>query len=668
MTKIFSVPFATTGDRESIPQDADTDGFVSYEEGYGPHYSLDPVEWQDAKDIERTKLNGILHDITESVFELQRHGVAKWSVDAAPYPIKARVYHDGKVWRSDVANNSTTPGTGSSWVEDQLFIADQPKALAGTDNTAAMSALRVFQAFQQFGLGSTTASFPGGNLDVIDNSVPTGLYKFDSTMTGVPVGASNGNVLHMRRAAGGGESQLAFIDGGVGQGTMVHRVRQAAGWLPWRTSWDNVNFDPATKLNTSGGALTGPLQIQPAADAALEIGRQDGVASTPYIDFHSGAVAVNYDSRIIAVGGNGSDEGGELRIRAALINAVGALHQNGQQVWHAGNPASQSQALAGTDNTVGMTPLRVFQAFQQFGLGNSAAMVAVSDMNTVFAGGMYRTNDTTANTPAGASTKWGTVLVLPGNATNSFQLWSPENLNGEVWTRRRSGSPGSWGAWNRQWDNGNFDPSTKLDKSGGTLTGSLLLQPAGNAIIEMGRQDGVASAPYIDFHSGATATDFDSRIIATGGNGSNGGGTLQIQAETLTVVGNLKVNSNTVWHGGNFTPSSKLDKSGGVADSLRYGAASPAAVSGAVTCDVSTKQHFNVSATAPINLTFSNLPSGTAQVLPIVLNVTGGSVVSFTNAQIRWDEDTTPEPGANWSQYSFLWDGTYLTGVLRAKG
>lgn len=46
--------------------------------------------------------------------------------------------------------------------------------------------------------------------------------------------------------------------------------------------------------------------------------------------------------------------------------------------------------------------------------------------------------------------------------------------------------------------------------------------------IELGATDGVtATTPYIDFHSGATATDYDARIIASGGDGTAGNGVLR---------------------------------------------------------------------------------------------------------------------------------------------
>lgn len=50
-----------------------------------------------------------------------------------------------------------------------------------------------------------------------------------------------------------------------------------------------------------------------------------------------------------------------------------------------------------------------------------------------------------------------------------------------------------------------------------------------NGGIELGQTDGTTSTPFIDFHSGATVVDYDSRIIASGGSGVSGGGTLEFR-------------------------------------------------------------------------------------------------------------------------------------------
>lgn len=71
--------------------------------------------------------------------------------------------------------------------------------------------------------------------------------------------------------------------------------------------------------------------------------------------------------------------------------------------------------------------------------------------------------------------------------------------------------------------------------SGGLFATGLTVNGAGN--IELGRVDGSASTPYLDFHSGAVAVDFDARIIATGGTGSTGGGGLSFYGTSFSFGG-----------------------------------------------------------------------------------------------------------------------------------
>lgn len=95
--------------------------------------------------------------------------------------------------------------------------------------------------------------------------------------------------------------------------------------------WKNSSGAVVSSFNNTGGAVfTDTVSIQNNgitnlrlsslnADGAIEIGRQDGVASTPYIDFHSGLTNVDYDARIIASGGSGSVAGGKLSIEGKLV-------------------------------------------------------------------------------------------------------------------------------------------------------------------------------------------------------------------------------------------------------------------------------------------------------------------------------------------------------------
>ncbi|MEX9897979.1 gp53-like domain-containing protein [Proteus mirabilis] len=117
MTTIFKTPFATQGDKASIPVEIQSDGSVSYTQGYGYDYERDQVTDPAAKDIEREKMNGIFHDITEAIGEIQRFGFPKWDEAGKPYAIRTIVYHKNKVWQSKVENNNIEPVAGNAWAE-----------------------------------------------------------------------------------------------------------------------------------------------------------------------------------------------------------------------------------------------------------------------------------------------------------------------------------------------------------------------------------------------------------------------------------------------------------------------------------------------------------------------------------------------------------------------
>ena len=60
--------------------------------------------------------------------------------------------------------------------------------------------------------------------------------------------------------------------------------------------------------------------MQTDAGGNVNIGRIDNVASTPFIDFNSGATSVDYDVRIQVSGGNGAVGNGLLAITASQVN------------------------------------------------------------------------------------------------------------------------------------------------------------------------------------------------------------------------------------------------------------------------------------------------------------------------------------------------------------
>ena len=94
----------------------------------------------------------------------------------------------------------------------------------------------------------------------------------------------------------------------------------------------------------------------------------------------------------------------------------------------------------------------------------------------------------------------------------------------------------------------------KVFTSPSTFNNMVYVSTSTNGGIEIGRTDGTASTPLIDFHSTATVVDYNVRLIASGGT-TVGDGTLNI----ITGSNQLKNNENVIWHAGNGGAGSGLD-------------------------------------------------------------------------------------------------------------
>jgi len=112
--KIFKTPFATQGDRVAVPDEMQSDGSVSYTQGYSQDYEKE-YDKAGAKDIERSKMNAIFHDITDAIGKGQSTGIYPWIKEAAPYVKGSFVYYNKEAFYSLVDNNSDTPADGAKW-------------------------------------------------------------------------------------------------------------------------------------------------------------------------------------------------------------------------------------------------------------------------------------------------------------------------------------------------------------------------------------------------------------------------------------------------------------------------------------------------------------------------------------------------------------------------
>jgi hypothetical protein len=272
---------------------------------------------------------------------------------------------------------------------------------------------------------------------------------------------------------------------------------------------------------TDPGVGTGGLWVTSAA--GLNIARN----STSYIALDTG----NYTSYAPSLTGSGASGTWGISISGNAASASVASSANA--VTWANVSAKPARATwAGLDSlqvVVGQL------GWKHFGNGH-----------TIFDASNGTAPDGTAINNTNSSSAWSaTYPTLMGwNGTGTYGV--------RVDTARYSESS-SWattaGTANAvAWANVSSKPTTisgygitdAVSVSSPTFNSKIAIVSAGNAAIEIGRVDGVASNPYIDFHSGATATDYDARIIASGGNGVAGAGTLTVECGSLVSTGNIQ--------------------------------------------------------------------------------------------------------------------------------
>jgi len=70
----------------------------------------------------------------------------------------------------------------------------------------------------------------------------------------------------------------------------------------------------------------------------------------------------------------------------------------------------------------------------------------------------------------------------------------------------------------------------------------------GTANVRLGRKDGTASSPGLYFNSSSVIANYNAAIVASGGNGTDGSGAINVQVGTADA---LTVNGNKVWNSGN---------------------------------------------------------------------------------------------------------------------
>ena len=182
-----------------------------------------------------------------------------------------------------------------------------------------------------------------------------------------------------------------------------------------------------------------------------------------------------------------------------------------------------------------------------------------------------------------------------------------------------------------------------------SMTGGNITNVNSNANLELGAA--TTNTPYIDFHSGATVVDYDSRIIASGGNGASAGGTLSLHAATIELNGTVALQDRHIT---------------GIRTATFATTPIKTTTTGAVTIDWTAGQNqIQNEPTGAITYTFT-APAGPCHLQLLIAS--DGTSTAYTHvwpASVKW-------MGATWAQVAnkaaiinFWYDGTnyYAMGV-----
>ncbi|MCL6323978.1 Ig-like domain-containing protein [Pectobacterium polaris] len=153
--KFFRVPFAQSGDRQTIPDTTPTSGAVSFPSGWGGDYASDPTVDANAKPVEREAMNAILFAITNAVRQYQTFGFPEYITPAdnngaafaysssAVIRYRAAADQPFKSYVSIADNNTSVPGADAKWQEFIYRESTEQEAIDGKDSHTIITPRRL---------------------------------------------------------------------------------------------------------------------------------------------------------------------------------------------------------------------------------------------------------------------------------------------------------------------------------------------------------------------------------------------------------------------------------------------------------------------------------------------------------------------------------------------
>lgn len=387
-------------------------------------------------------------------------------VQAIGADIKA--LYSGKVGTSDARLTDAREWTAST--------VSQAEAEAGTATTRrAWTAQRVFQAVAAWWAASadktkldgvaTGATANATDAQLRDRATHTGTQAI-STVTGLQAALDNKINTSERGVSGG----IATLDA---------TARIPASQLP---SYVDDVLEYATTAQFPATGETGKIYIAINQGTAANPTRQYRWTGSVYAEINpspgttdalaEGSTNLYFSEHRVR---NTLLTGLSLAVSTAVtaadsvLSAIGKLQaQQGLKAdldgpTFTGDPKAPTPAADDNDTSIATTAF-VRAAMALFGLGVASTSL-VSDCNSATTSGLYSVSGSAANRPPGSGAANGSMLVLPGGVSSRCSQLFFDDSTTAVFVAVRHLTNTGWGNWQEIYHTGNFDPTTKQDKS-----------------------------------------------------------------------------------------------------------------------------------------------------------------------------------------------------------
>lgn len=316
--------------------------------------------------------------------------------------------------------------------------------------------------------------------------------------------------------SGGKSAQLGFTD----KSNLWVRFGTGTAWEAWKqiatTNWADGKFLPL-----AGGTVTGMTQF---TNRIRMCGTTDKPAwnSNGAITWVEGA---NADSQAVSIVYTSYDS---YRAPAGLVVCGAQGNEWFEAPKFIKTGSSDNYVLLGGGGHKALNQF-IYSVYGSFGVNERTG-----NSDDLGRAGFWRDNNLRA---------YGITLMHSDSANYQCKIYHDYNNGGNLYMKSRSN--GTWGSVYTIWNSGNFDPGTKVSKSGDTMTGKLNWSMNGVAS-SIGSENG----SYTHYNTNASAGHWFNKNVYSAGNfygGSSYNRILPFKDEINSQVGGSK-SAQMLWN------------------------------------------------------------------------------------------------------------------------